>query len=250
MSNIETISNKEFEKLQIAGLVKVGTEQHFNSSSKLNWSVNRYIKTNDQFKRELLLTLWNSGASQTVIADYIITDIETAKEDRFNEEWHLDTFIGDLSDLQDEIEAWIDEHKCSKEQEHNEPAALATEPKSNRWSYKEDDAIVNDDELKIDNLYSETDAMITAKMMNDFGLSFVTTVEDENPDLSRKPPFTADDIVKWFEEAIRIIQKRYDEEVVGESADETEYANGPICITANKYGTVSLNVNLFSRVGE
>lgn len=239
--NIETISDKEFEKLSIAGYTKLGTETHVNSSSRLHWAVNSYVKSINQFKYELILTLWNSGAIQTVIADHVITDIKTAKEDRFNEEWRLDTFIGELSDLQDEIETWIEEHEPA------ESTALATESKSNQCSCDED---CDEDALNVDNLYTETDAMITAKMMNDFGLSFTTTVEDENPDLCTKPPFTADDIVKWFEEAIRIIQKRYDEEVVGESADETEYANGPIYIKANKYGIVSLNVNLFSHVAE
>lgn len=235
--NIETISDKEFEKLSIAGYTKLGTETHVNSSSRLHWAVNSYAKSINQFKYELILTLMNNSVSQTVIADHVITDIETAKEDRFNEEWRLDTFIGELSDLQDEIETWIEEHEPA------DPTALATESKSNQCSCDED-------ELNVDNLYTETDAMITAKMMNDFGLSFTTTVEDENPDLRTKPPFTADDIAKWFDEAIRIIQKRYDEEVVGESADETEYANGPIYIKTNKYKIVTLNVNLFSHVGE
>lgn len=240
MSNIETISNDEYEKLQLAGLTKLGTEQHVDNYAKLRWLVNTYVKSNSQHKRLLLLTLWNSGAKQTLIADYVVTDLETAKEERYNEEWQLDTFIGDLSDLQNEIETWIEERD-------NESTVSATEPKSNY--YDEDDADC-EDELKVDNLYSETDAMVTAKMMNEFGLSFVTTVEDENPDLRRKPPFAADDIAKWFDEAIRIIQKRYDEDVVNDANDETEYVNGPIYITANKYGTVSLNVNLFSHVGK
>lgn len=222
--NIEDLE-KKLEIFQIFDFEKAeNLKQHTVRDGHLKWST-VVFKRNGTVNREVILTLWNSDDAHHLIVDYVITDKNGKTIDAHNKEFNLDKFVGDWDDLNDDVEAWIDEADDENEDDRK-------------------------DELKIDNLYSETDAMVTAKMMNDFGLSFVTTVEDENPDLRRKPPFTADDVMEWFEEAIRIIQKRYDEDVANETNDETEYVNGPIYITANKYGIVSLNINLFSHVGK
>lgn len=256
--NIEDLE-KELENFQIFDFEKVeNLKRHTVRDKHLTWSSVVFKHLGKIVDREVILTLWNSDDAQHLIVDYNIADKNGKSLGAHNTEFNLAKFAGDWDDLNDDVEAWIDEvdddepfeeqietKRDYDEVAEEEPTELATESKSNY--YDEDD---REDDLKLDNLYSETDAMVTAKMMNDFGLSFVTTVEDENPDLRRKPPFTADDIAKWFEEAIRIIQKRYDEDVANETNDETEYANGPIYITANKYGIVNLNVNLFSHVGE
>lgn len=93
--------------------------------------------------------------------------------------------------------------------------------------------------------YSAKTVEAAAKLMNDFGLSFATTAENESPDLRRKPPFTTDDIIDWLREAEFIIRKRYDEDALDDEA-YTEYTNGPIDVKAYKDGAVELSIVLCS----
>lgn len=228
-----------FERFAVRGYNMVGNvEHHLVRDGGLKWSAATFRRV-DTVRKEIVLTLWDVPGEQTLIVDYIMTDCEKGKViDKYNTEFLLESFVGEWCDLEDEVEAWI------KECDDKEPTELATEPRGNRCHD-------NDCVLKLENLYSETDAMLTAKMMNEYGLYFVTTVEDENPDLRRRPPFTADDIVGWFDEAIRIVQKRHEENNSEcETQYESEYVNGPIYITATRDGIVCLNVNLFSHTGK
>lgn len=157
-------------------------------------------------------------------------------EAHFSHTFHLEDY-DNFDDLSYDVNYWVIDAKKD---------ALELSKKEN------DEIVENEREIaEMRNYailpYTKELAEETAIMMNVFNLSFVTTVENENPNLKRKPMFSFHDILEWFAEADKIIRKRLNETELSDDDDLVEYVNGPICVKAYGDGGVELSIVLRSK---
>lgn len=172
---------------------------------------------------KLILCIDNDFKTVVFVCRYVHRDANSNEID-YDKKYDLSEFDGDFDDLNDDIEFWA--------------AKLETETmmaKLEGKTYR--DAGQNEYNVQpslIGKLYTETDAKLTARLMNVHGLVF----RENNPinkKLRYEPPFTVTNIIDWFDEAYHKLKCEKSLAV---------YANGPIHMTANKDGSFVLNISL------
>lgn len=187
-------------------------------------------------KNKLELAFVHSPTDSILVCDYVHYGKDDIKT-HYNKKYYLDEFEGNWDDLNDDIEFWVAETENDANQNN------IVEQNDNAIDFDEQNEYDEVLRLPIDGPYSEADAKLTARLMNEHGLSFYKN-KPINQDLRYEPPFTVDNIVDWFDEAYTKLLKLYQNNVVNGNDDEVEYANGPIQMRAFDDGSVVMNISL------
>lgn len=187
-------------------------------------------------KDKLVLTLVLSPTDSILICDYVHCNADDTKT-HYNKKFYLDEFNGSWDDLNDDIEFWVAETENDAIQ--NDPVEQNDNLVESDEQLKHNDATA----MSADRPYSETDAKLTARLMNEHGLTFHKN-KPINQNLRYEPPFTVDNIADWFDEAYAKLQKLYQVNAANGDDDVVEYANGPIQMRAFEDGSVCMHVSL------
>lgn len=155
-------------------------------------------------------------------------------EINFDKKYDLAEFDGNWDDLNDDVEFWL--AKIVDE-------ALLTNNKNEtmRNVFTEYVEYATMPEF---GPYSESDAILTAKLMNEYGLSFSKN-KTINKNLKFDPPFTSNNILDWFEEIYLNLQKMYQRDVVNGDKNEAMCEEGPIQMRAFRNGGADMSFILF-----
>lgn len=193
-----------------------------------------YEKRVAEFVHKVTVTSveYDCDDAQEIVVEYDML-VNGDNEAHFNHTFHLEDY-DNFDNLSYDVNYWV----------------IDAEKDALELFEKENDEIV-ENEREFERMgncailpYTKELAEETAIMMNVFNLSFVTTVENEDPNLKRKPMFSYHDILEWFAEADKIIRKRLNETELSDDDDFVEYVNGPISVKAYGDGGVEMNIVL------
>lgn len=95
----------------------------------------------------------------------------------------------------------------------------------------------------IGRLFTESDAKLTARLMNEYGLVF-TEDNPINNALQYEPPFTERNIIDWFNESYYKLLALRKTAIDMDGRNSATYVNGPLRMRADKNGCVNMSISL------